>query len=234
MGTIEKHPAMNPDEVVEMELAYVQPIMDAEQAANELSMDEALEDWMKLFQLHQVFSSYKLALKVKDQVEDDAHLMILVIEESDAGKVLRASGSVGRERDLLCYQMLKALSKVGVTMEKAWLYDSANMQAKTRVYLKRENGEDIVLEVQATDALCMSLLTETPFYVSKRYMKEPYKPTEYSRTHMTNMDMVRLRSMPMFMLQQELDQAIRKEAYEYAAVVKIVMDEKKQNGGNTK
>ena len=120
----------------------------------------------------------------------------------------------------LPYQTVHILKELGVTVEKVVVKDKVKLLHRAIVTLRKEDGSVMEMQLTLFDALVVSLIAGVPFYVNAKFLEDPRSGFTKS---VPNTKALLLRLMPLKGLEREMEDAIRREDYEYAELIKQEM-----------
>ena len=133
--------------------------------------------------------------------------------------------------DQLCFILenrrvtLVAFHRLGETLEKTVVSGEVEDMMQTTVYMRKPDGSPMEMKLMLDDALLLSVLGQIPFYVTRGFLETKGRDTS---EHGKNKELFLLELMTDEMLEKEMEEAIRRENYEYAGLVKQVQDARKQ------
>ena len=98
--------------------------------------------------------------------------------------------------------------------------DKVKLLHRAIVTLRKEDGSVMEMQLTLFDALVVSLIAGVPFYVNAKFLEDPRSGFTKS---VPNTKALLLRLMPLKGLEREMEDAIRREDYKYAELIKQEM-----------
>lgn len=212
---------MKQDELVEMVVKDVEEVLDVDKVMDDMSFDDLMEDEEKLDQLCFILENRRVTL-----VEKYGQREIMALVGFEAGyQLCLIPKHSPRVADSLAFQTLVAFHRLGVTLEKTVVSGEVEDMMQTTVYMRKPDGSPMEMKLMLDDALLLSVLGQIPFYVTRGFLETKGRDTS---EHGKNKELFLLELMTDEMLEKEMEEAIRRENYEYAGLVKQVQDARKQ------
>ena len=147
-------------------------------------------------------------------------MMLGIINPDEADLLYAAVNDPEGTDATLPYQTVHILKELGVTVEKVVVKDKVKLLHRAIVTLRKEDGSVMEMQLTLFDALVVSLIAGVPFYVNAKFLEDPRSGFTKS---VPNTKALLLRLMPLKGLEREMEDAIRREDYEYAELIKQEM-----------
>ena len=193
------------DEFVEMRVRTIDEAMKVDELIGHLTFNQVLDDEEKM----------------DIMMLDGQNRMMLGIINPDEADLLYAAVNDPEGTDAtLPYQTVHILKELGVTVEKVVVKDKVKLLHRAIVTLRKEDGSVMEMQLTLFDALVVSLIAGVPFYVNAKFLEDPRSGFTKS---VPNTKALLLRLMPLKGLEREMEDAIRREDYEYAELIKQEM-----------
>ena len=161
--------------------------------------------------------NFKLLL---EEVNEPHRMMLGIINPDEADLLYAAVNDPEGTDATLPYQTVHILKELGVTVEKVVVKDKVKLLHRAIVTLRKEDGSVMEMQLTLFDALVVSLIAGVPFYVNAKFLEDPRSGFTKS---VPNTKALLLRLMPLKGLEREMEDAIRREDYEYAELIKQEM-----------
>ena len=194
------------NEFVEMRVRTIDEAMKVDELIGHLTFNQVLDDEEKMDIMMLDGQNFKLLLEVINP--DEADLLYAAVNDPEGTDAT------------LPYQTVHILKELGVTVEKVVVKDKVKLLHRAIVTLRKEDGSVMEMQLTLFDALVVSLIAGVPFYVNAKFLEDPRSGFTKS---VPNTKAQLLRLMPLKGLEREMEDAIRREDYEYAELIKQEM-----------
>lgn len=216
------------EKFVEMRLRTIDEAMSVDKLIGHLTFDQVMEDDEKMDVMMVDGQNFKMLL---EEVDEPHRMVMGLINPDEADLLYMAAHEPETTVDSLAYQMVKTLKELGITVEKAVAWDKQDMAYLTKLYLRKADGTEMIMEPRLYDALVVTLIARVPFYLNAKFLED--RRPEFTKSVPKTKSLL-LRMMTMKGLEREMKEAISQEDYEYAELVKLEMQSRKKEKGNEK